>query len=422
MNDSHQPTVLIRMADAGDHYMSWRWQDDTASAGVAAIPEAQVEEATARLGAALPDPSADRIEYALTTGEFAAYKTEHELAQALARTLLPYGLAAQLHDLYIRGVRPHIRLQPSPRTAQIPWELLAPDPGLRLLDIADISQLAPAGLIHAPGRTARSWAQTRDLPVVAVLDPRIPGFRADSALGSVLGRMSAQAPLAEQIGRYLPDNRLRPAVSDPFEAFRRDDQDRTWLSRTLRAGASRLLYVGHVTAAAPESGRSENARLHLACTAETPGFAPPERTHRPISAKDLILGTHTLDNTPRTGPDLWPIPSRVALIACESGGDLRFGETLGLLAAMLNGGAELVTAGRWALPTDLAYHRFAGVDPDQHPLQETVCAIDTAHEHPTPIPALMHWQRERLAAWRENRSTLDSPLLWAAFATVTTMD
>ncbi len=420
MTGSHQPTVLVRMADAGDHYVSWRWQDDSASAGVAAIPEAQVGEAVARVRAALPDPSAERIEYALTAGAFAGYDAEHDLAQALSRTLLPYGLAAQLYDLHIRGVRPHIRLQPAPRTAQIPWELLAPDPGLRLLDIADISQLAPTGLVHAPGRTARSWTQTRELPVVAVLDPRVPGFRADSALGSVLGRMSAHAPLAEHIGRYLTRDRLRPAVSDPVEIFRRDDQDRAWLGAALRAGASRLLYVGHVTAAAPESGRSENARLHLACTADNPGFATPERTHRPLSAKDLILGSHTLDGEPRTGPELWPIPSRVALIACESGGDLRFGETLGLLAAMINGGAELVTVGRWALPTDLAYRRFAGMDADCRPLQETVCAIDTAHEQPNPIAALMRWQRERLAAWREERSVRDSPLLWAAFATVTT--
>lgn len=417
---SERPTVFVRMADAGDHYVSWRWRDDTASAGVAAIPGEQVDQAVARMSAALPDPSADRIEYALTAGAFADYDAEHDLAQALSRTLLPYGLAAQLYDLHVRGVRPHIRLQPSPRTAQIPWELLAPDPGLRLLDIADISQLAPSGLVHTPGRTTRIWARTRELPIVAVLDPRVPGFRADSALGSVLGRMSAHAPLAERIGEYLAGDRIRPAVSDPVEAFRREDLDRAWLSAALRAGASRLLYVGHVTAAPPESGRSEHARLHMACSADTSGLAAPERTHRPLSARDLILGTHTLDADPRTGPELWPIPSRVALIACESGGDLRFGEPLGLLAAMINGGAELITAGRWALPTDLAYRRFAGVPADRHPLQETVCAIDAAHERPDPVAALMRWQRERLAAWRDTRSVGDSPLLWAAFATVTT--
>ncbi|WP_067678230.1 CHAT domain-containing protein [Nocardia miyunensis] len=408
------------MADAGDLYVSWRWQDEFAGAGVSAIPGTRVDPIVARVHDALPGASAAGIEKSLTTGEFADYDAEHELGQALARTLLPYGLATQLYDLYARGVRPHIRVQPSPRTAQIPWELLAPDPGLRLLEIADISQLAPAGLAPAPGLAERSWEQTRELPVVVVLDPRVPGFRADSALGSVLGRMSAELPLAEHIGRYLPNDRLRPAISDPVEAFRRQDQDRLWLSEALHAGASRLLYVGHVTAAAPESGRSEDARLHLACAAETRGFAPPERTHRPLSAKDLILGTHTLDGDPRTGPDLWPMPSRVALIACESGGDLRFGETLGLLAAVLNGGAELVTAGRWPLPTDLAYERFAASSAGRHPLQENICAIDAAHEHPDPVTALMHWQRERSAAWRAERSVCDSPLLWAAFATVTT--
>ncbi|MBU3062707.1 CHAT domain-containing protein [Nocardia sp. NEAU-G5] len=418
VTDSQRPTVLVRMADAGDLYVSWRWRDDITGGGVEAIPEAQVAELVARVSTALPAPSADRIEYALTAGAFADYDSEHELAQALSRTLLPHGLAAQLHDLYLRGVRPHIRLQPSPRTAQLPWELLAPDPGLRLLDIADISQLAPAGLINAPGRVPRSWVRTRDLPVVAVLDPRVPGFRADSALGSVLGRMSTHATLTERIADYLADDRMRPAVPDPVEAFRRTDQDRAWLSAALRAGASRLLYVGHVTAAAPESGRSEEARLHLACADDVPGFAAPERTHRPLSARDLILGTQTLDGAARTGPELWPIPSRVALIACESGGDLRFGETLGLLAAMINGGAELVTAGRWALPTDLAFRRFADVAADRRPLQETVCAIDAAHEQPDPIAALTEWQRERLAAWRAGRSVPDSPMLWAAFATL----
>jgi hypothetical protein len=32
----------------------------------------------------------------------------------------------------------------------------------------------------------------------------------------------------------------------------------------------------------------------------------------------------------------------------------------------------------------------------------------------------MRWQRERLAAWRDDRSACDSPLLWAAFTTIDT--
>ncbi|WP_280362866.1 CHAT domain-containing protein [Nocardia wallacei] len=413
-----QPTVLVRMADADDLYMSWRWLGGTSSPGASMLPGADVDAAVHRLAAALPDPARPGgLEHALTTGDFADRDTEYALAQALSRALLPQGLAIQLHELLMHGIRPHIRWQPSPRVAQVPWELIAPDPSLRLVDIADVSMLAPASIVHAPDRIARSWTADRDLPVVAVLDPRVPGFRADSELGSVLGRPDPAMPLAERVTEYLARQRLRPAAETASEAFRRTDLDRDRLSALLRDGAARLLYVGHVTAEAPESGRSENAELHLACTADTTGFARPLRGHRPLSAKDLLLGTHTLTAEPIAGQDLWPIPSRVALIACESGGDLRFTEALGLVAAMINGGAELVTATRWALPTDLAFQRLAGATAAT-PLQDVVCAVDAAHERPDPILALSAWQRERLTAWRKTGAIEHSPLLWAAFATV----
>ncbi|MBB5916566.1 hypothetical protein BJY24_005478 [Nocardia transvalensis] len=413
-----QPTVIVRMADAGDLYMSWHWTGGTPHRGVSMLPGADVDEAVRRLTAALPDPATPGgLERALTTGPFADRDAEYAVAQALSRALLPHGLAVQLHELLVRGIRPHIRLQPSPRVAQVPWEIIAPDPSLRLIDIADVSLLAPASVVHAPGRAARTWATDRDLPVVAVLDPRVPGFRADSALGSVLGRMSADAPLAERVATYAAGQRLRPGVDDPLDAFRRTDLDRAWLGATLREGAARLVYVGHVTAEPPESGRSESAELHLACTADSTGFARPVRTHRPLSAKDLLLGTHTLDAEPVAGPRLWPMPSRVALIACESGGDLRCTEALGLIAATINGGAELVTVTRWPLPTDLAFQRLAGAT-EATPLQDVICAVDAAHEQPDPVAALANWQRERLSAWRETGAVADSPLLWAAFATV----
>ncbi|MEU1205609.1 hypothetical protein [Nocardia sp. NPDC005825] len=434
------PTVLVRMADAGDLYLTWRWIDDSAPAGVGVVPEDQVEAAMRRFTAALPAPgTAGGLENALTTGELATAEAENGLVQYLSSVLLPYNLAVSLHEFYVRGIRPHVRIQPSPRTAQLPWELIAPDSDVRLLDIADVSVLAPTGIVHAPARIARSWTETRDLPVVAVLDPRVPGFRADSALGSVLGRMdSAAAPLATLVADHAAAGRLTPPVAEPVEAFRRTDVDRAWLSRALHAGAARLLYVGHVTAAAPESGRSESATLHLSCTAASPGCAPAYRDHRPLSARDLLLGTHALtagsrsnnlgaagdgvggEAVPRTGPEIWPIPSRVALIACESGGDLRFAEPLGLVAAMLTGGAELVTAGRWPLPTDLAFRRFSGIPDTVHPFQEAVCAIDSAHETADPVAALNAWQRTHLAAWRATGAIEHSPLIWAAFATVDT--
>ncbi|MVU81484.1 CHAT domain-containing protein [Nocardia sp. ET3-3] len=425
-----RPTVFVRMADAGDLYLTWRWAGESAPGGVGLVPEDQVEAALSRLAAALPAPGrAGGLESSLTTGELSSFEAENALAQYLSATFLPYNLAVSLHELYVGGVRPHIRIQPSPRTAQLPWELIAPDAEVRLVEIGDVSVLAPPGIVHAPARVTRSWAETRSGPVVAVLDPRVPGFRADSALGSVLGRMDSAAPLAELVAAHAAADRLSPAVDDPVDAFRRTDLDRSWLSRALHAGAARLLYVGHVTAAAPESGRSESATLHLSCTAASPGCAPAYRDHRPLSARDLLLGTHALAANhngsgaggrpePRTGPDIWPIPSRVALVACESGGDLRFAEPLGLVAAMLTGGAELVTAGRWPLPTDLAFHRFAGTPDTAHPFQEAVCAIDAAHESEDPVAALNDWQRTHLAAWRDTGAIEHSPLIWAAFATV----
>ncbi|MBL1074750.1 hypothetical protein JK358_10105 [Nocardia sp. 2] len=422
--DQDQPTVVVRMADAGDLYIAWRWRGvpdahGGAAGGIGVVPEEQAEAAVRRFAAALPAPGAPGgLEAALSTGELASFDAEQALAQELSAAFLPYNLAVQLHEWYSRGIRPRVCVQPSPRVGQIPWELIAPDPGLRLVDFADVCLLAPSGIVHAPARVGRSWENDRHLPVVAVLDPRVPGFRADSVLGSVLGRMDATAPMSQLVAGLAERDRLLPKVEDPVAAFRRTDLDRLWLSDALHAGASRLLYVGHVTAAVPTSGRSESATMHLACTADTLGFADLQRDHRPFSARDLLLGTYTLSETPRSGPQLWPIPSRVALIACESGGDLRFGEPLGLVAAMLTGGAELVTSGRWPLPTDLAFHRLGGAPQDARPLQDAVCAINAAHERPDPVAALNDWQRTRLTAWREHGGIENSPLVWAAFATV----
>ncbi|MFD6398534.1 CHAT domain-containing protein [Nocardia sp. NPDC060249] len=413
---SSAPTAFIRLADAGDVYVSWRWADDALARGVAVLPRDQVRETLRLLTDAVPDPTRpDELRRVMTVGALADPEAESVLAQALSRTLLPYGLAVQLYELSQRGIRPHLRIQPSPRLAQVPWEILAPDPGIRLLDIADVSLLAPVSVVHAPDRIVHRWNDTRELPVVAVLDPRVPGFRADSELGSVLGRPSTETLVAQHFGRY--GDRVVPRVDDAVELFRRADTDRDWLSEVLRAGASRLVYVGHVTAPAPESGRSEHAELHLSCTADTRGFAAANRTHRPLSAKDLLLGTHTLDSTPVPGRDRWPMPSRVALIACESGGDLRFTEALGLTTAALSAGAELVTATRWPLPTDHAFHTLTPTT--GHPLQAAICAVDTAHDSSTPVPTLLTWQRSQLSAWRDAPAPENSPLLWAAFATVT---
>ena len=124
-----RPTAILRMADAGDLFMSWRWEDDIAAPGVAAVPAGPVEEAVARLTRALPDPAVpDGLAFALTEGDFARGEMEYELVRELSRALLPEVLVQQLVAFARHGVRPLLRVQPSPRVAQVPWEILAPAP------------------------------------------------------------------------------------------------------------------------------------------------------------------------------------------------------------------------------------------------------------------------------------------------------
>lgn len=77
-----------------------------------------------------------------------------------------------------------------------------------------------------------------------------------------------------------------------------------------------------------------------------PGDANAIGDHRPLTASDLMALR-------------LPMPPRVALLACGSGGDYQFDEATGLVAAMILNGAQLVTATLWSLPTTAAYRQFA---------------------------------------------------------------
>ncbi|MEU9127003.1 CHAT domain-containing protein [Kitasatospora sp. NPDC048540] len=432
--------MLLRLADAGDLHLTWRWTAGAHGYGSGYAPAPEVEQAVRALAAALPGPG-EAMRHALGAGAFADGRGELGLARLLAEALWPPGLTEQLRHVSGVAGRPVVRIQPSPRVAQVPWELLTVDTDdTRLIDLADVATAAPLSLRRPPGppgpdgpqepqepqepqapqplRAPQAQTAGRDA-VVLVLDPRIPGFRADSVLGSVLGPPGSDPALLALVGRHLDSGTAVPAVAAPAEAFRRSDLDRDWLGGALRAGARRLLYVGHVSGAPVDGGQSEDAALHLACGAQVPGLAEPVRGHRPLSAKDLLLGTLAGRPDGVPGARLWPAPPRVALIACESGGDLRFAESFGLAAAMLHNGAELVTATRWTLPTSFAFHRLAGLSESVRPLSEAVLAVDAAHDRPDPVGALGGWQREQLARWRTGHRIEHSPLLWAALTCIT---
>ncbi|MFJ9629367.1 hypothetical protein ACIRU8_16850 [Streptomyces sp. NPDC101175] len=424
-----RPVVQVRLADAGDLFMTWTWAGGARGFGTGHGPRDEVDRAVRALADALPGAGdgAEGMRRALTSGALADHDGERRLARTLAEALWPEGLTAQIRQVAERAGRPLVRIQPSPRVAQVPWELLAvDDEDVRLIELADVVTTAPASLRprkapkepKAPEESAAATRSADTGPVVLVLDPRVPGFRADSPLGSVLGPPGSDPELLSLVGRHLDAGAVVPSVATPAEAFRRTDLDRDWLGGALRAGARRLLYVGHVSGAPVEGGQSEDGTLHLACAAGTTGLAAPLRTHRPLSAKDLLLGTLPLRADGEPGARIWPAPARVALIGCESGGDLRFAESFGPATAMLHNGAELVTATRWVLPTSFAFHRLAQLPDSVRPLTEAIVAVDAAHEDADPVCRLGRWQREQLDRWRAEGRVEHSPLLWAALTCI----
>lgn len=387
-----RPTVQLKLVDTDHLFYSWRWEHEPGAIQNIMVPGDTVWPVLDELAAALPTPlPGETVDQALErslNGPLTDRQREFELATALARALIPNKLAKELDAYLEQGIRPHVRIQPSHATGHVPWEALRVDEGERFITNDDISVLPPATVRNAPERRVTPW--NPDGEVVAVLDPKVPG--STKALGSVLGPEGAE--LAERLGLAQSD-------------FRRADQTRDTIEPLL-AEASRFLYVGHVTT----SVHGLDARLHLSCGPATTGRASVVAGHRPLTAADIVLG-HRPD-----APGGWKMPNRVALIACESGGEVRFAEPVGLVAAAIHAGAEYVTATRWTLPTDAGIRRFATTaTPETTVIPKVVLAVDNAHQTPDPVAALSDWQRNQAARWEAEGRIEDSPIIWAAFGT-----
>jgi hypothetical protein len=391
------PVLLLRYADVGvATYGSLRvvGRRDTTVTWV--IDEPALAAARDLLTDALPDPRAgetiaESIERALTAGSFADPVAEAHLARLLGETLIPEAGWRLLGDeAATRGAV--LFVAPTGRLAQMPWSTLAmPGGAHRLVEMIDVLFAVPPNIANAPRRPAM---HRRDGASVLVLDPRVPGQRPDSALGSVLGRPDSATPVARHFAEVMQRRAVLPETGSAVELFRRSDADRGWLAALLDRRPSRLLFVGHATAADGTAGRADRAALHLA------------ETH-PLTAAELMAAT-------------LPMPARVALLACASGGDYRFDEATGLVAALILGGAVLVTATLWSLPTTAGYRRFvsdAGESVD--PMADVVIGVDQAHDEPEAGRAVNAWQRGQLARWCAGDLTA-SPLFWAALATFAT--
>jgi hypothetical protein len=389
--------LILRFADVGvATYASLRVVGDPSRTVTWVVQAPQIRDVLDELAGALPEPKAgesvaDAVARALTEGPFANRDAELALAARLGEVLLS-GPAWRLLVDVVATPRAVLFVSPSARLGRVPWALLAlpadeAAEAYRLLELVDVLMAIPANIVNAP-RPRTAWAQRRDGLPLLILDPRVPGQRADSALGSVLGRPSPDTPLARHFADGVDHHRFLPAVSATTELFRRTDADRDWLITMLGERPRRLLYVGHASAAEDGSGRADQASLHLA-------------EDGPLTAAAIMARR-------------MPMPPRVALLACASGGDYRFDEATGLVAAMVLCGAQLVTATLWSLPTTAGYRQFTGGAAD--PMAELVVAVDGAHDDDEGGCAVNRWQRDRLRQWRSGDSTA-SPLYWAALVT-----
>jgi hypothetical protein len=390
--------LLLRFADLGvASYAAVRRIGRAQPLATWALDGAEVAELAALVAGALPVPGPDEspaeaAERAVTVGPLAEPDAEARLAAAIGR-LIPEPVWRLLVDTVNRpDARAALHISPSPMVARVPFALAAAPDGARLIELVDVATVAPT---HAVQRAPRPNNPAAD-GAVLILDPRVPGATADSPLGSVLGRPDPHGRLTRHFGD-LPHRRPDGA---PLALFRRTDLTRDWLAAALRTAPARLLFVGHVTAADGAIGRADRAALHLCCRADTVGRAEPIGPHRPLAAMDLL-----------TDPDRWPMPPRVAIIACEAAGDYGFAEATGLIAALVSAGARLVTGTLWPLPTGRGLP-----EPVRGAMTEMVIAVDTAHRAADALGGLGGWQREMLARWRSGDPAAN-PVWWAALTT-----
>ncbi|WP_328615387.1 hypothetical protein OHS18_48430 [Amycolatopsis sp. NBC_00355] len=401
-------TFVLRFTDAGHTFLSWRTTEDLDTVHTHAVNAELVETARGYLAAASPTPHegesvADAVRRSLADDALGGAAGEQRLARVLALNLLPADLVGELRRAAAAGRRrPLLRVQPSPGLAAVPWGLLAlpdrrPARGTvdeigscfdgddRVLDLADVALLAPAGIPRRPSAP--------DGPPAYLLDPRIPGQSAFGELGSVLGKQHESSPLIRHLDAQLEAGPVRPSAAKGLELVRRTDTDRRLLAELLSGPCSRLVFVGHVSRVRDDHGAQ--TALHLSCAAELPGTAAPIGAHRPFTAADLALSR--VDT----------MPARVALIGCASASDFGLAEPFGVLLAAVAAGAGLVAATVWALPTSAAV-------PGADPMAELVVAVDTALAGDDPVTELCAWQRTRLARWRERPEPARSPAFWAA--------
>lgn len=416
-------TLLIRAIDAGATYISFRWLDDPDNPKVSRLdPIADVRRLTSLLDEALigDDDSPHEVKRAVR-GPLGTLAGERSLTAGLAEILLDDAVLSQITERAKRG-EVTIEYTPSPAISRVPLDLLPIGEGdRRLMEVAEFVCVPPVSLKAGRARQPDTRSRTAEEPVLYIVDPEVPSA---AGLRQVLPQPGSDENSNAAIWASLIARTPHTANSGVRKRITR------WrLHNDLLAAPSRLMYVGHVSSTRREPG---SASLHLSCDRHEWGLAAEiGRVHRPLCALDLLYGTSQYpDAGPRgrrppvklsnlVGHELWPMPPRVAMIACEGGVDYRSDDIFGLVTASMNSGAELVTTTRWTLPSDDAVARFGygsdcGTIPG--PTTELGLAVDEAHRSADPVAWMNSWQRRKLARWRETgrSSSRHSPLVWAS--------
>ncbi|WP_105565742.1 CHAT domain-containing protein [Microbacterium halophytorum] len=407
--DVERPTAQLKYVDTADAglWVTWRWEHAVDKPRIWGIRPQQLAGALAAFEQAIPDAQgAESVDDALrrSWAVWGDVEREKRVAYALAVALIPQALAAEVNGFLAAGRRPHLRIQSSRSLASVPWQALRVDEGLRMVHEVDVSTLLPASVRNAPRRRASAWDAAA--PVVASVDPEVPGRI--PGLGPVLRTDEPiVADALAHLGERLVGGQRHPVSREQL--------------RERLGTAGRWLYVGHVTSGA----FGLDTRLHL-----TDGPAACGRAdliagvHRPLTAGDIVFGDPDEHARPDSGP--WRVPNRVALIACASGSDASYGDPSGLVGALTMRGAEVVTAARWTLPTDvgLEWLAAAGLGPAAtessapfHAFARAVAAVNAAHESDDPVAALSAWQRAEADAWERTGDPEHTPLIWASLTT-----
>ncbi|GAA4758698.1 CHAT domain-containing protein [Gordonia alkaliphila] len=405
--------LLVRAFDADATYLSFRWIDDPDNPQVHVVEAGQRDALMRHLDAGLiggsDEQTADQARQAVT-GMLTDAISEEAMSRRLGRVLLP---ARVRRSLVARAADGAVRVQitPSRALARVPWELLVVDDHHRLIELADVVYEPPAAIHVGRSRLPEPWSAVQGRPVCYLVDPRLPS---KTGMGQVLWQRSGSP--AEDLFLERIEQCEVTAGSGIGE-----DVNRWELQEDLAERPRRLFYFGHVSSTLDQPGSSS---LHIGDTVDVWGLAEPMNdAHRPLSALDLLLGTSSPElgpdelhrpAPPRSGAQLWPMPPRVALIACEGGADYRSSETFGLVTVMFSAGAEVVVTTRWALPSDRAFAEFAGVTTVPGPTLELALAVDLTQEEGDPAAALARWQRGKLEEWRAAPGPATSPLTWAA--------